>query len=326
MKAIEITQPGGPEVLKPVERPVPEPGPGEVLIKVTAAGVNRPDVFQRMGLYPAPEGASDIPGLEVSGRVAALGEGVTEFQEGEPVCALVTGGGYAEYCVAPVETCLYLPEGLDEVAAGGVPETFYTVWSNMFDRAELKQDETLLIHGGTSGIGTTAIQLAKSYNVTVITTVGSDEKAAFCRDELGADLAINYKTQDFVAETKAFTKDRGVDVVLDMIGGDYVARNIACMAEEGRHVSIAFLGGSKVSLDMGPVMRKRLVLTGSTLRARDNGFKGAIAGKLRVKVWPLIEQGMVTAVVDRTFPLDRAADAHAYLDEGKHRGKVILTL
>jgi putative PIG3 family NAD(P)H quinone oxidoreductase len=323
MTAIEIAEPGGPEVLRPADVPVPHPGEGEVLIRVAAAGVNRPDVLQRKGVYPPPKGASLLPGLEVAGTIAAVGPGVTDRREGETVCALVTGGGYAEYCAAPAAQCLPVPEGLSITEAGAVPETFFTVWSNVFDRAGLKPGETILIHGGTSGIGTTAIQLCKAFGARVITTAGSDEKCARCR-ELGADRAVNYADEDFVQATREFTDARGADVVLDMVGGDYIARDIEALAVEGRHVSIAFLKGPKVTVNMMPVMLKRLTLTGSTLRARPVADKAAIARALHEKVWPLLAEGRVRPVIERTFPLAEAAAAHALMESGGHIGKIVL--
>ena len=324
MLAIEITEPGGPEVLAATERDKPSPRAGEVLVKVKAAGVNRPDVVQRRGLYPPPPGASDIPGLEIAGEIVALGEGVTTAALGDKVCALVAGGGYAEYCTAPVETLLPVPNGFSYVEAAAIPETYFTVWSNLFDRAGLSKGETLLVHGGSSGIGSTAIQLAKAFGATVITTAGSDDKTAFC-DALGADVAVNYRNQDFVAEVMASTGDSGVNIVLDMVGGDYIAKNIACLAPDGRHVSIAFLAGPQVEINMLPVMLKRLTLTGSTLRARDNAFKGAIAKNLKTHVWPLLEQQLVRPVVDSVFPASEAVKAHSLMEASTHKGKIMLT-
>ena len=325
MQVAEISKFGGPEVLKLATRDKPTPKAGEILINVRAAGVNRPDVIQRLGFYPAPPGASDIPGLEVAGTVEALGDGVTQFNVGDRVCALVTGGGYAEFCTAPIETVLPVPKGIDFDTAAAIPETFFTVWSNLFDRAGLKSGETLLVHGGSSGIGTTAIQLAKAFGAKVITTAGSDEKCKFCTD-LGADLAINYKEADYVEAVKAFTDGIGVNVVLDMVGGEYIERNIQAMAIEARHVSIAFLGGPNVSFNMMPVMLKRLVFTGSTLRAREIEFKGDIARSLTQHVWPLIESGKITPLVYSKFTLAEAAKAHALMESSLHMGKIILTL
>lgn len=323
MKAVEITKPGGPEVLVQADRPVPTAGPGEVLIEVKAAGVNRPDVVQRLGLYPPPPGASDIPGLEVAGVVSALGEGVTSVALGDKVCALVPGGGYAELCVAPAETCAPMPEGLSFIEAAALPETYFTVWSNVFDRAGLCEGETFLVHGGSSGIGSTAIQLAKSLGATVITTAGSADKADFCRS-LGADLAINYRETDFEQAISDFTDGAGVNVVLDMVGGDYLQKNINILAPDGRHVSIAFLKGPAVEVNMMPVMLKRLVLTGSTLRPRDNAFKGAIAASLQEKVWPLLESGSIKPIIDTVLPLANASDAHQLMESSQHMGKIVL--
>lgn len=323
MKAIEITMPGGPDVLRATERDMPEAGPGEVLVKVLAAGVNRPDIVQREGRYPPPPGASDIPGLEIAGEIVSVGGGVGGWTAGDKVCALVPGGGYAEYCLAPVFCLLPIPAGFTMVQAAAIPETYFTVWSNLFDRAKLQEGETLLVHGGSSGIGSTAIQLAKAFGAKVITTVGSAEKAAFC-DDLGADRVVNYRTDIFVEAVKDFTGGAGVNVVLDMVGGDYIAKNIDCMAVEGRHVSIAFLGGPQVSVNMLPVMLKRLVLTGSTLRARDNDFKGAVAEALRQRVWPLFEAGKVAPVIDSVYPLGKAAEAHARMETSLHMGKIML--
>ena len=323
MTGIEITEPGGPEVLRPVEMPLPRPGAGELLVKVAAAGVNRPDVMQRQGLYPAPKGASPLPGLEIAGTVAVIGPDATGFAVGDAVCALVTGGGYAEYCAAPAVQCLPVPAGLSMAEAAGLPETVFTVWSNLFDRARLQPGETVLIHGGTSGIGTTAIQICKAFGCPVITTAGSAEKCQACLD-LGADRAVNYREEDFVAAAKELTGGRGVDVVLDMVGGDYIARDIEAMATEGRHVSIAFLAGPKVSLNMLKVMLKRLTLTGSTLRARPVADKAAIAEAVRSKVWPLVAEGTLRPVIHRTYPLAEAAAAHALMESSAHIGKIIL--
>jgi putative PIG3 family NAD(P)H quinone oxidoreductase len=323
MKAIEIKEPGGPEVLVACERDMPVAGPDELLIKVYAAGVNRPDVVQRKGLYPPPPGASDIPGLEVSGEVVALGDNVTGFSVGDRVCALVPGGGYAEYCTANVKCVLPVPNGMAMEMAAGIPETYFTVWSNLFDRARLQSDETILVHGGSSGIGAAAIQLAKAFGAKVITTVGNDEKATFCR-ELGADHVINYRSQDFVADVKSYTEGKGVNVVLDMVGGEYIAKNIDLLAPDGRHVSIAFLSGPQIELNMLPVMIKRLTLTGSTLRARDNAFKGEIAHNLKEKVWPLMENGQALPIIHKVFDLDGAADAHRMMEASSHMGKLIL--
>ncbi len=323
MKAVEITQPGGPEVLVQTDRPDPIAGAGEVLIEVKAAGVNRPDVVQRLGLYPPPPGASDIPGLEVAGVVSAVGEGVASVSAGDKVCALVPGGGYAKLCVAPAETCIAMPDGLSFVEAAAIPETYFTVWSNVFDRAGLKEDETILVHGGSSGIGSTAIQLAKAFGATVVTTAGSAEKAEFCRS-LGADLAINYRETDFEEAISEFTGGAGVNVVLDMVGGDYIQKNINCLAPDGRQVSIAFLKGPAVEVNMMQVMLKRLVLTGSTLRPRDNVFKGAIARSLQDHVWPLLEAGSIKPIIDTVLPLEKAAEAHKLMESSQHMGKIVL--
>jgi putative PIG3 family NAD(P)H quinone oxidoreductase len=325
MKAVEITSPGGPGVLKATKRTIPSPGPGEVLIAVRAAGVNRPDVFQRQGRYDPPPGASDIPGLEVAGRVLAAAPDVTSPKIGEEVCALVAGGGYAEFCAAPAVQCLPIPSGLSAVEAAGLPETFFTVWSNVFDRGRLAPGETILIHGGSSGIGTTAIQLAKAFGARVIVTAGSAEKCRAC-EALGADRAINYREEDFVAAVGETTGGKGLDLVLDMVGGDYIPRSLSCLAMDGRHVSIAFLRGSKVELDFNAVMRKRLTLTGSTLRPRPVADKAAIAEKLRVQVWPKLADGSIRPLVHATFPLDEAAKAHALMESSEHIGKIVLTV
>jgi len=325
MTCVEISQPGGPEVLRATQRPAPIPGPGEVLVAVEAAGVNRPDMLQRQGRYDPPPGASDLPGLEIAGRVVAIGEGVMDWGADDKVCALVAGGGYAQYCTVPAPQLLPVPKGLSMVEAAAVPETFFTVWTNVFERGDLKPGETLLVHGGSSGIGTTAIQLAKAFGARVFVTAGSADKCRAC-EELGADRAIDYKTEDFVAVIKEATGGRGVDVVLDMVGGDYIARDIEIMAPDGRHVSIAFLNGPKVSLNFFPVMTKRLTLTGSTLRARSVEEKGRIAAALREKVWPLIGDGRIKPVIHKTFPLDRAADAHALMESSTHIGKIVLTV
>ena len=325
MIAIEITSPGEPDVLVPVERPRPVPAAGEVLIKVAAAGVNRPDVFQRRGRYPPPPGASDIPGLEVSGIVEALGPGVDTFHAGDAVCALVAGGGYAEYCVAPAPQCLPAPRGLDLVAAGGIPETFFTVWTNVFDRGRLRASESILVHGGSSGIGTTAIQLARARGARVFATAGSAEKCAAC-ERLGAERAINYRSEEFVAIVRELTGGRGVDVVLDMVGGEYFARNVDALAVEGRLVEIATLQGVKAELNIQTIMQRRLTITGSTLRARPVVEKAAIAAAVRREVWPLLESGAVKPIVFRTFPLRQAADAHRLMESSAHIGKLVLTV
>src|SRR5690625_1066321 len=324
MRGIEITQPGGPEVLKPVARPMPEPGAGEVLIKVAAAGVDRPDVFQRKGFYPAPPGASDLPGLEVAGEIVAGDAAAGGFNIGDQVCALLAGGGYAEYCVAPVAQCLPIPKGFSAVQAAGLPETFFTVWTNVFDRARLSAGESLLVHGGASGIGTTAVQLATAMGHTVYATAGSDERAKAV-EELGAARCFNYKTTDFVEEIKAATDGKGVDVILDMVAGDYVNRNIQCLADDGRIVLIALLGGAKATIDGNHVLRRRLTITGSTLRPRPVAFKGDIAQSLRKHVWPLLEAGKVAPIIHATFPLGQADAAHAMMDAGEQIGKIILT-
>ena len=323
MTAIEITAPGGPEKLVPNRCPVPRPAPGEVLIKVATAGVNRPDCLQRQGGYPPPPGASDIPGLEVAGTIAALGEGVEDWMIGDEICALLTGGGYAEYCTAPAPQCLPIPAGLTLQQAAALPETFFTVWSNVFDRARLQPGETLLVHGGTSGIGTTAIQLAKALGSRVFVTVGGAEKMQPCLD-LGAERAIDYREEDFVQAVKELTRNRGVDVILDMVGGDYTQRNLSALAVEGRLVFIAFLRGAKVELNLAPVMMKRLTVTGSTLRARPVEHKAPIARSLQHIVWPLLTSGVVRPVIDRVFPLSEAAAAHALMESNRHIGKLLL--
>jgi putative PIG3 family NAD(P)H quinone oxidoreductase len=323
MTAIEIADPGGPEVLKPVNRPVPAPGHGEVLIKVAAAGVNRPDIIQRQGLYPPPPGASDLPGLEIAGTIVAMGPGVTGFAIGDRACALVAGGGYAEYCLADAPLVMPVPTGMDQVQAAALPETFFTVWTNVFDRAGLQAGETILIHGGTSGIGTTAIQLARIFGARVFATAGSAEKCKAC-ETLGAERAINYRDEDFVSVCQKLTEGRGLDVILDMVGGPYVARNIKALAMEGRLVNIAFLQGSKVEVNLMPLMLKRLTLTGSTLRPRSLEEKSAIASSLREKVWPLLDAGRIAPVIDSTFPLQDAAKAHTRMEEGTHIGKIVL--
>ncbi len=323
MRAIEITQPGKPEVLQPCERPLPELKAGEVLIKVHAAGINRPDVLQRMGYYPVPPGASDLPGLEVAGEIVDGDLGDSGFNKGDMVCALVQGGGYAEYCAAPLAQCLPVPEGLSAVEAASLPETFFTVWTNVFDRAALSEGETLLVQGGTSGIGVTAIQLATAMGHRVFATAGSDEKCRAC-EELGAERGINYRSEDFVEVVKSLTGGKGVDVVLDMVAGDYVAREIDCLADDGRIALIALLGGAKANVDLGQVLRRRLSISGSTLRPRPVAFKAAIARKLREHVWPLFAQGKIKPVIYKTFPLDKAAEAHALMESSTHVGKIVL--
>jgi len=325
MRAVEITKPGPPEVLQAAQRPLPVPKPNEILVKVAAAGVNRPDVLQRMGLYAPPADASDLPGLEIAGEVVACGAEARMWKVGASVCALAHGGGYAEYCAVPEVQALPLPRGLSMVEAASLPETFFTVWSNVFDRAKLKAGETLLVQGGSSGIGVTAIQMAKALGNRVLATAGSDEKCAACA-KLGADRAINYRTQDFVAEALAATGGKGVNVVLDMVGGDYVPRELKCLADEGRLVFIAFLRGPKTELDINELMRRRLVLTGSTLRPRPVEFKGAIARSLREHVWPLIEAGKIRPVIFKTFPLAEAAEAHRLMESSQHIGKLVLTV
>lgn len=314
---------GGPEVLKPDTMPVPQPGGGEVLVKVAAAGVNRPDVLQRMGGYNPPPGASPIPGLEIAGEVVAVGSGCRRFKVGDQVCALVNGGGYAEYCIAPEPQVLPVPKGLSMAEAGAIPETFFTVWTNVFDRGRLQPGEMLLIHGGSSGIGTTAIQLAREFGSRVICTVGSNEKAKACED-LGAERAINYRNEDFVAVAKELTGGKGVDVILDMVGGSYIPRNIRALAVEGRMVQIAWLGGSKIEADFMMLMIKRLTWTGSTLRPRSVDEKGEIARALEAKVWPLIEAGKVKPVMFKSFPLAEAAEAHRLMESSAHIGKIVL--
>jgi NADPH:quinone reductase len=325
MRAVEVSRPGGPEVLMPAERALPQPRPNEILVKVAAAGVNRPDILQRMGLYPVPPDASDLPGLEIAGEVAACGAAVTLWKPGDKVCALVHGGGYAEYCVAPEVQALPVPGGLSLLEAASLPETFFTVWSNVFDRGALKPGETLLVQGGSSGIGVTAIQMAAAMGNRVFATAGSDEKCAACV-RLGAEKAINYRTQDFLAEFKAATGGKGVDVILDMVGGDYVPKELKCLADDGRLVFIAFLRGPKTELDINELMRRRLTMTGSTLRPRPVEFKGAIARSLRERVWPLIEAGRIRPVLFKTFPLEAAADAHRLMESSQHIGKIVLAV
>ena len=325
MKAIEISEPGGPEMLRPCTRPVPEPGKGEVLVRVAAAGVNFPDVAQRRGNYPPPPGASDLPGLELSGEVAALGPGVTGPAPGDAVCALVSGGGYAEYCAVPVPQCLPVPDGLDMVQAAALPETFFTVWTNLFDGGRLRAGETVLIHGGSGGIGTTAIQIARAFGARVFATARTKEKCAFC-EELGAERGIVYAEEDFVAVVRELTEKRGVDLILDMVGGDYLARNVRALAVEGRLVQIAVREGAEATIPLGLLMVKRLVLTGSTLRPRTVAQKGAIADALEREVWPLLAEGSVRPVVHATFALDEAARAHALMESSAHIGKIVLTV
>lgn len=325
MTAIEISSFGGPEVLKPAKRPVPQPVAGEVLIKVAAAGINRPDMLQRSGGYAPPPGASDLPGLEVAGEIVALGAGVTDWRVGDKTTALVAGGGYAEYCVAPAPQCLPVPKGFDMIHAAALPETFFTVWTNVFERGGLQAGETFLIHGGSSGIGTTAIQLAHQFGAKVITTVGSDEKAASCK-QLGADLAINYRKADFVAEVLAATEKKGADLILDMVGGDYINRNLSCLAVDGRLVMIAFLQGAKAEVNFSQMMVKRQTITGSTLRPRSIAQKASIAAALKAKVWPLLDAGKVKPVLYKTFPLKDAVEAHRLMESSAHTGKIVLTV
>ena len=323
MRVIEISRPGGPDVLVEGERARPSPASGEVLVKVAAAGVNRPDVMQRMGHYPPPTGVTDIPGLEVAGIIEALGHGVADWRVGDRVTALVAGGGYAEYCVAPAPQCLPIPANVDVVHAAAIPETFFTVWTNVFERGRLQAGESILIHGGSSGIGTTAIQLARAFGARVFATAGSPEKCAAC-ERLGAERAINYRDADFVAAIKDATRGKGVDVILDMVGGDYFARNMDALALDGRLVSIAVLNGVKATINILTMMQRRLTLTGSTLRARPIAEKGAIAAALRRHVWPLLESGAVLPVIHATFPLRDAAAAHRMLESGAHIGKLVL--
>jgi putative PIG3 family NAD(P)H quinone oxidoreductase len=322
MRAVEITKPGGPEVLKITDRPVPQPKANEILIKVAAAGVNRPDVLQRMGNYPVPPDASDLPGLEIAGEVVTAGKA---FKVGDKVCALVHGGGYAEYCVVPEVQALPVPKGFTLVQAASLPETFFTVWANVYDRAKLAPGETLLVQGGTSGIGVTAIQMAAATGNRVFATAGSDEKCAACV-RLGADKAFNYKTQDWSSASLAATGGKGVNVILDMVGGDYVPRELKCLADDGRLVFIAYLRGPKTELSIDAVMRKRLTISGSTLRPRPVEFKGAIARSLREKIWPLIESGRIKPEIYQTFPLEQASEAHRLMESSQHIGKLVLTL
>jgi len=325
MRAVAIVTPGGPEALTPTKRPRPSPGAGEILVRVAAAGVNRPDVLQRQGMYTPPPGASDLPGLEFAGEVVALGEGASRFRLGDAVTALVAGGGYAEYCVVDETNALPVPAGMSLIEAAAIPETYCTVWTNVFDRGGLKRGEWLLVHGGASGIGTTAIQLAKAFEAHVATTVGAAEKAKDCL-RLGADVAIVYRQEDFVAATLAATGGRGVNVILDMVGGDYVARNYAAAAVDGRIVQIAFLHGRKVELDLHAIMAKRLTHTGSTLRPRSVAEKAGIIESLKTHVWPLLAAGRCRPLIDSTFPLDKAADAHRRIENSDHVGKIVLTL
>jgi len=327
MKAIAITTPGAPDVLRAIERAAPAAAAGELLIRVAASGVNRPDVLQRKGLYPVPPGASDLPGLEVAGEVIggdAAALAAAGISIGDRVCALVAGGGYAELCVAPVGQCLPVPQGFSDIEAASLPETFFTVWSNVFERARLQPGETLLVQGGTSGIGVTAIQLAKAFGARVIATAGSDDKCAACVS-LGADHAINYRTHDFVAEVKRVTDGRGADVILDMVAGDYIARELQCLADDGRIALIAVQGGTVAQIDAGAVLRRRLTITGSTLRPRSVAFKAAIAKALRQQVWPWLDAGRVKPVIHQVFPAAQAAEAHALMESNQHIGKLVLT-
>ncbi len=325
MQVVEIQSPGAPDVLEPRDRPTPEPGPRDVLIRVMAAGVNRPDVMQRKGHYPPPPGASDIPGLEVAGTVEAVGSEVTRWAEGSRVMALVAGGGYASHCIAPAPQCLPIPGQLPFVEAAAIPETFFTVWANVFERGRLELGESLLVHGGSSGIGTTAIQLGRAFGARVFATARTADKCDACIS-LGAERAIRYEDEDFVEVAKRLTMDRGVDVILDMIGGDYVRRNIECLADEGRLVLIALLRGAKAELNLLPILQRRLVITGSTLRPRPVEEKGRIAQALEDRVWPLLELGQIKPVIDSTFPLERAAEAHARMESGEHIGKIVLVV
>ena len=325
MMAIAIREPGPPEVLVPIERPMPAAAPGEVLVKVAAAGVNRPDVMQRQGRYPPPAGASDIPGLEIAGEIIAVADDVKTWSVGDRVCALISGGGYAEFCCAPAPQCLPIPAGLDVVQAAAIPETFFTVWTNVFERGRLAAGDSILIHGGSSGIGTTAIQLAHAFGARVLTTAGSDEKCSACRS-LGAEVAINYRATDFVAAVRDETAGRGVDVVLDMVGGEYLQRNLESLAMDGRLVQIGMLGGLNAQINMGPVLQRRLWITGSTLRPRSVPEKAAIARAVHQHVWPLLEAGTVRVPVHATFPLQQAAEAHRVMESSAHIGKLVLTV
>jgi NADPH:quinone reductase len=323
MQVVEISRPGGPEVLRIATRSPPQPKPGEVLIRVAAAGVNRPDCFQRAGTYAPPPGASDLPGLEIAGTVVRLGEGVTQWQEGDEVCALTPGGGYAEFCITPAGHCLPVPNGWSLIEAASLPETFFTVWINVFERARLAPGETLLVHGGSSGIGVAAIQLARAFGHRVFVTAGNAEKCTAC-EALGAERAINYRSEDFVEVVKQLTGGKGADVILDMVGGDYVPRELKCLATDGRLSLIAFLGGNKTTLDMSDILVRRLTLTGSTLRPRTAEFKAAVAKSLREQVWPLIEAGKVRPVIYKVFPLAAASAAHTLIESGAHVGKIML--
>lgn len=325
MKAVEISASGGPEVLKPTSRPVPQPGPGEILIKVAAAGVNRPDALQRAGSYAPPPDASDLPGLECSGEVVALGEGCTRWSIGDKVCALLPGGGYAEYAKTPEDHALRIPAGLNMAEAAALCETYFTVWTNVFDRGRLQAGETFLVHGGTSGIGTTAIQLARALGARVFATAGSAEKCATC-EQLGAERAINYREEDFVEVVREATGGQGVDLILDMVGGSYLPRDVRALAPDGRLVMIAFLGGPKAELNFAQVMTKRLTITGSTLRPQSVAAKAAIAESLRQRAWPLLDAGEIRPIMDSTFPLEDAAGAHRRIESAEHVGKIVLTV
>ena len=325
MIAIAITKPGGPDVLKPTDIPVPVPGPGTVLIRVAAAGVNRPDLMQREGKYPPPADASDIPGLEVSGVIASCGPGVKRWHEGDQVCALVSGGGYAEYCVAPDVQCLPVPAAIDLVSAAGMPETTFTVWTNVYERGRLRAGETFLVHGGASGIGTTAIQMTRAFGARVFATAGTDEKCVAC-ERLGAERAINYKAQDFSAALMPLTEGRGIDVILDMVGAPYFSRNVDLLAQEGRLVQIAVLQGAKAEINLVRLLRQRITITGSTLRSRTIEEKGAIAAAVERDVWPLVESGKIRPIVYARFPLTEAAEAHRLMESGSHIGKILLTV
>ncbi|MBZ0128988.1 MAG: NAD(P)H-quinone oxidoreductase [Rhodobacteraceae bacterium] len=325
MRVIEISEPGGPEVLKPATRPVPQPGPGQILIRLQAAGVNRPDALQRAGSYNPPPGASDLPGLEGAGEVAATGPGVSRWQVGDRVTALLPGGGYAEYCITHQDHALAIPDGMDMTRAAALCETFFTVWSNVFMRGGLQGGERFLVHGGTSGIGTTAIQLARQFGARVFTTAGSDAKCAVCRD-LGAEVAINYREADFVKAVKAATGGEGVNLILDMVGGDYISRNLRSLANDGRLVQIAFLQGPQAEVNFAQIMVRRLVVTGSTLRPQSDLAKARIAAELRAQVWPLLDAGTIAPVMDSTFPLDQATEAHRRLEDSGHIGKIVLDI
>jgi len=325
MLAVEISRPGGPEVLVPAERPMPVPGPGQVLIKVAAAGINRPDLLQRGGKYPPPPGASDLPGLEVAGEIVAGDAALAGFAIGDKVCALTPGGGYAEYCLTHARHCLPIPEGLSMEEAASLPETFFTVWINVFDRARLAPGESLLVHGGASGIGTTAIQLARAFGHTVYATVGSDDRVTAV-EKLGAARGINYRTQDFAQEVRQLTDCRGVDVILDMVGGSYIPRDIECLADDGRIAIIALQGGTKAEIDLTHLLRRRISISGSALRPRSDAYKGQIASALRERVWPLFAEGKLRPLVHASFPLGQAGDAHRLMESGAHVGKIVLTV